>query len=127
MITKVMLVLTIIFGDVVLKTPLMVLLRQNDKLDAWTKELDYIAQVAIIQTYNMGLYREGTVIHIRGNTPSGNTINISNKIMDNDVDINVYDNFKVNVQPDMDLRFSEYMQQQYNEKRIVDFIVNNIS
>ena len=127
MITKVMLVLTIIFGDVVLKTPLMVLLRQNDKLDAWTKELDYIAQVAIIQTYNMGLYREGTVIHIRGDTPSGNTINISNKIMDNDVDINVYDNFKVNVQPDMDLRFSEYMQQQYNEKRIVDFIVNNIS
>ena len=127
MVIRVLLVLEVIFGDLMIKSPLMVLLRRNGELDDWTKELDYIANVATIQVYNMGLYKKGTVIHVRGDTPYGNTINISTKIMDNDVDIMVYADFMNDVQPDMCLRCLDYMQQHMNEEEILNYIVDNIS
>lgn len=127
MVIRVLLVLEVIYGDLLLKTPLMVLLRRTGELDDWTKELDYIAQVATIQAYNMGLYKKGTVLHIRGDTPYGNTINISKKIMDNIVDIAVYSNYMNEIQQDMCLRCLDYMQQHMNEEEILNYIVDNIS
>ena len=127
MIIRVLLVLEVIFGDAMVKTPLMALLRRNGEMDDWTKELDYIANVATIQVYNMGLYKKGTIIHVRGDTPFGNTINISKKIMDNIVDIMVFNDYMNDVQEDMILRCFDYMQQQYNENKIIDYIADNIS
>lgn len=127
MVIRVLLVLQVIYGDLMLKTPLMVLLRRTGELDNWTKELDYIANVATIQVYNMGLYKNGTVLHVRGDTPFGNTINISKKIMDNYVDIAVYSNYMNDIQSDMCLRCLDYMQQHMNEEEILNYIVDNIS
>lgn len=130
MIIKVLLILTIIYNDVTITTPLQVLYNTiNRDIDDWTDELDYIAQKAEILVYNMGLYREGTVIHIRGDTPTGTTINISKKIMDSDVDITIddYNNYIDNIRPAIGKRFLDYIMQCDNEKRIVDYIADNIS
>ena len=133
MITKVMLMLTIIFGDVKIKTPLMVLLSRGElddftvELDDWTKELEYIAQIATLQAYNMGLYKKGTVLHVRGDTPYGNTINITKKIMYNDADAEAFAGFLDNLNPNMFMRYMAYMEQQCKENVIADYIVDNIS
>lgn len=130
MIIKILLVLTIICNDVTITTPLQVLYNAvNRDIDDWTDELDYIARKAEVLVYNMGLYREGTVIHIRGDTPTGTTIAISKKILKNDVNITIddYNNYVDNIRPNNNQRFLDYLMQCDNEKRIVDFIVNNIS
>ena len=131
MIIKVLLILTVIYDNVImLKTPLQVLYNTaNMEIDAWTDELDYIAHKAEVIVYNMGLYREGTIIHIRGDTLTGTTINISKKILKSDVDITIddYNNYIDNIRPAMNRRFLDYIMQCDNEKRIVDYIVDNIS
>ena len=130
MIIKVLLILTIIYNDITIKTPLQVLYNTiNRDIDDWTDELDYIAHKAEILVYNMGLYKEGTEIHIRGDTPTGTTIAISKKILKNDVDITIddYNNYIDNIRPAMNKRFLDYIMQCDNEKRIVDYIVDNIS
>ena len=130
MIIKVLLILTIIYNDVTIKTPLQVLYNTVNKgIDDWTDELDYIASKAEVLVYNMGLYKEGTIIHIRGDTPTGTTINISKKILKSDLDISIddYINYIDNIQPNMYQRFLDYIMQCDNENRIIDYIVDNIS
>lgn len=130
MIIKVLLILYIVCNDITIKTPLQVLYNTaNMKIDAWTDELDYIAHKAEVIVYNMGLYKKGNVIHIRGDTPTGTTINISKKIMDSDVDITIddYNNYIDNIRPAIGKRFLDYIMQCDNEKRIVDYIADNIS
>lgn len=130
MIIKVLLILSIVCNDITIKTPLQVLYNTvNRGIDDWTDELDYIAHKAEVIVYNMGLYKEGNIIHICGDTPTGTTIAISKKILKNDVDITIddYNNYIDNIRPTMDKRFLDYIMQCDNEKRIVDYIADNIS